>query len=106
VRVGGEGLMGERQLAGGQIGQQAADMRCGQPVQRGGVAGAGGQGGGQWLEGGVDGPGAVVEQLGQLPGDGAGAAEPAAGGQVAFVAAVQAGEVAADPGAVGADRNI
>src|SRR6516164_5302236 len=64
VGVGGEGLMGERQLAGGQVRQQLADVGRGEPVHGRGVAGAGGQGGGQGLQGGADGAGAVVEQPG------------------------------------------
>ncbi len=77
---------------------------CGVVSQRRGRRGVGG--GGQCLSEGPQG-GAEVAGAAEEPGDGlgagAGVAEPA-GGQVAFVAAAQAGEMAADPGAVTAER--
>ena len=100
-------LVGQRQLAGGQVSQQVADVRCVQPFQRGGRAGRGGQGVGQRFQRRGDGAGPVVQQPGGRPGHGARAAEPAAApagpGHAGFGAAPQAGELAGDPGAVPAD---
>ena len=100
--AGGQGLVGQWQAAGGQVGEQAADMGLGEPAGGRCGVGCGGQGLGERPQGGGDLAGGA-EDGGDGLGDGAGVAEPA-GGQVAFVVAVQAGEVAADAGAVAADR--
>ena len=102
-------LMGQRQRAGGEGGEQVPDVRLTQPVERGGRAGGGGQGAGEGLERRADRAGPVVEQPFGGPGDGAGVAEPgqspaAAGGHAGLGAAAQAAELAGDPGAAAADR--
>ena len=87
-------LVGERELAGGQVREQVADVRLVQPVQRGGRAGRGGQGVGQRFQRRGDGAGPVIEQPGGRPGHRARAAEPGqrrrAAGHAGFGAAPQA----------------
>ena len=102
VGAGGQGLVGEREAAGDEIGEQAADVRPGEPACGRGGVGRGCEGIGERPQAGGD-MNTGAEDFGDGPGAGAGVAEPAAG-QVAFVVAVQAGEIAADPGAVTADR--
>ena len=102
VGTGGQGLMGEREAPGDDVGEQAADMGPGEPARSRRGVGCSGEGAGEGTQGGAEVAG-VAEDLGDGLGHGTGVAEPAAG-QVAFVVAVQAGEVAGDAGAVPADR--
>ena len=67
-------LVGERQRAGRQAGEQVADVRFAQPFQRGGWAGRGGQGIRQRFQRRGDGTGPVLQQPGGRPGHGAPAA--------------------------------
>jgi hypothetical protein len=101
VGAGGQGLVGEGEAPGDDVGEQAADVGPGEPARSRGGVGCSGEGVGEGTQGGAEVTGAA-ENLGDGLGHGAGVAEPAAG-QVAFVVAVQAGEVAADASAVTAD---
>ena len=102
VGAGGQGLVGEWQAAGDQVGEQAADVGPGEPAGGRRRVGCGGEGLGEGTQGG--GEVAGVPKISVMAWVTAQGWQSRPAGQVAFVVAVQAGEVAADAGAVTADR--